>query len=56
MRNVSRVNHSIHLVALHFIILRHVDIPQYADMPHSPLYILYSTAGADPENSLTGSQ
>ena len=39
MRNVSRVNHSIHQVALHFIILRHVDIPQYADMPHSPLYL-----------------
>ena len=37
MRNVYHVNHIIHQLALHFNILRHVDIPQCADMPHSPL-------------------
>ena len=40
MRNIYHVNHIIHQLALHFIILRHVDIPQCADMPHSPLQCL----------------
>ena len=40
MRNVYHVNHIIHQLALHLNILRHVDIPQCADMPHSPLHTL----------------